>query len=86
MRLRGKVALITGGNSGIGRGIVHRFVAEDAKVAFAARDRQKGAAVLDEVKARQGEAAFFPVDLAREPAVETLIKDVADRFGRLDIV
>jgi NAD(P)-dependent dehydrogenase (short-subunit alcohol dehydrogenase family) len=86
MRLQGKVALVTGGNSGIGRGIVHRFVAEGARVAIAARDKDKGAKVLAEIGSRGGEAAFFPIDLAREPAVERLIKDVEGRFGRLDIV
>lgn len=86
MRLDGKVALITGGNSGIGRGIVHRFVAEGARVAFAGRDQVKGAAVLKEVEQRGGEAAFFAVDLAREDGVITLISDVERRFGRLDIV
>jgi NAD(P)-dependent dehydrogenase (short-subunit alcohol dehydrogenase family) len=43
MRFSGKIALVTGGNSGIGRGIVHCLVKEGAQVAFVGRDRDKGA-------------------------------------------
>lgn len=83
MRMDGKVALITGGNSGIGRGIVHRFIAEGAAVAFVGRDAGKGQAVLDEVG---GDCAFFALDLAEEAAVADLIEAVVERFGRLDVV
>jgi NAD(P)-dependent dehydrogenase (short-subunit alcohol dehydrogenase family) len=86
MGIAGKVALVTGGNSGIGRGIVHRFVAEGARVAFVGRDARKGAAVAEEVKQRKGDGAFFAVDLAREQAVADLIGQVERRFGGLDIV
>jgi len=86
MRLEGKVALITGGNSGIGRGIVHRFVDEGARVAFVGRDERKGAAVADEVTRRNGVGAFFAVDLARENAVAALVDDVMRLFGGIDIV
>ncbi len=86
MRLNEKVALVTGGNSGIGRGIVHRFVREGARVAFAGRDQAKGEAVLGEIDALGGDGAFFALDLAEEPAVAGLIEQVRARFGRLDIV
>jgi NAD(P)-dependent dehydrogenase (short-subunit alcohol dehydrogenase family) len=86
MRLEGKVALITGGNSGIGRGIAHRFAGEGARVALVGRDESKGAAVLDEVGRRGGEAAFFAAELSREAAVAALIDDVVARFGGIDIV
>ena len=86
MRLKDKIALITGGNSGIGRGIVHRFIREGAKVAIAARDKAKGKAVMGEVAGMKGEAEFYPVDLADEKAVAKLIADVVKRFGGLDIV
>ena len=86
MGLEGKVALITGGNSGIGRGIVHRFVDEGARVAFVGRDERKGAAVAQEVKRRHGEGAFFAVDLAGESSVADLVDDVVRLFGGLDVV
>jgi len=86
MRLKGKIALITGGNSGIGRGIVHRFIAEGARVAFAGRDELKGAAVTEEVKQRNGDGQFYAVDLAQENAVAALIDNVEQRFGGIDIV
>ena len=86
MRLQGKAALITGGNSGIGRGIVHRFVREGAQVAFCGRDQAKGAAVMREVAELGGEGAFFAADVADEAAAAGLVAAAAERFGRLDVV
>lgn len=84
--MQGKVALITGGNSGIGRGIVHRFVRAGATVAFVGRNQEKGEAVLAEVHELGGQGAFFAVDLADESAVIKLVDDVSNRFGRLNVV
>jgi NAD(P)-dependent dehydrogenase (short-subunit alcohol dehydrogenase family) len=86
MKFSGKTVLVTGGNSGIGRGIVHRFVAEGAEVAIAGRDPAKGARVCAEVGEAGGGARFFEVDLARESAVEKLIQSVERQFGKLDVV
>jgi len=86
MRFKDRTVLVTGGNSGIGRGIVHRFIAEGARVAFVGRDAEKGERVSAEVKQSRGDAAFFQVDLSQEPAVEALIEALERRFGRLDIV
>ncbi len=89
MSMDGKVALVTGGNSGIGRGIVQRFVAEGAVVALVGRDRAKGAAVLAEVGDMGGsgkDAAFFACDLAEEAAVAGLLEEIGVRFGRLDVL
>ena len=82
-RLEGRVALVTGGNSGIGRGIVHRFVKEGATVAFAARDKEKGEKVLAEIAGMGGEGAFYALDLADEGAVKDLIARIERRFGLL---
>lgn len=85
-RFSDKVALVTGGNSGIGRGIVHRLIDEGATVAFCGRDPAKGEAVVAEVAGRQGAGAFYQVDLAQEDAVVDLVARIERRFARLDIV
>jgi NAD(P)-dependent dehydrogenase (short-subunit alcohol dehydrogenase family) len=86
MRLSGKIALVTGGNSGIGRGIVHRFAQEGARVAFVGRDREKGENVSAELQFLKADAQFFPVDLSQESAVKNLVERLDGEFGRLDIV
>ena len=86
MRFKDKVVLVTGGNSGIGRGIVHQLIGEGAVVPFVGRDKAKGAAVEAEVAELGGEGAFYPVELAREDEVKVLIEQVAERYGRLDVV
>ena len=86
MRFHGKVALVTGGNSGIGRGIVQRLAEEGAVVALVGRDPEKGAAVEAELAATGRAGRFFQCDLAQEAAVRVLMEDVVRHFGRLDIV
>ena len=84
--MKDKVALVTGGNSGIGRGIVHRFVREGARVASVGRDGAKGARVLKELKELGGVGEFYATDLSQEQAVKDLVAAVVGRFGRLDVV
>lgn len=86
MGVDGKVALITGGNSGIGRRIVHRFIDEGARVAFVGRNRPRGAAVEKEIRERTGEGTFFAVDLTIEEDVAALIDDITKQYGGIDIV
>lgn len=86
MRLKNKNALITGGNSGIGRGIVHRFVREGARLAIAARNPQKGQAVLQEVANLGGEARFYATDLSSEAEVADMASHITRDFGALNIL
>jgi NAD(P)-dependent dehydrogenase (short-subunit alcohol dehydrogenase family) len=84
--MRGKIVLVTGGNSGIGRGIALRMAAEGAAVAITGRDPDKGARVLEELRAEGTDAAFFAADLGDEAAAEAMVATVAARFGGLDVV
>src|ERR1700693_3873096 len=86
MKLHGKVILVTGGNSGIGRAIALRAAAEGARVAITGRDPAKGARVLAELQAAGAEAAFIPASLGEEAQAAELIGAVAARFGGLDVV
>src|SRR5579884_1038679 len=83
-RLDGKVALITGGSSGIGRAAVRAFSREGARVVFAARGRERGEETLKETQAAGGEVFFVPADVSRADQVRDLVGEVVARFGRLD--
>lgn len=86
MKMQDKVVVVTGGNSGIGRGIVHRFAQEQADVAIVGRDREKGEAVVSELEVMGRKSAFYMVDIASEQQVARLVSEVHERFGRIDIV
>jgi NAD(P)-dependent dehydrogenase (short-subunit alcohol dehydrogenase family) len=86
MKLQGKIILVTGGNSGIGRAIALRAAAEGARVAITGRDPEKGARVLAELQAAGAEAAFIAVSLGEEAQAAELIGAVAARFDGLDVV
>ncbi len=80
-QLDGKVAVITGGASGIGAGTVRRFVAEGARVLIADLDEAAGTALAAEL----GDAAsFLRVDVSREEQVAAMIAEATDLFGGLD--
>ena len=86
MRLAGKVAIVTGAASGIGRATAVRFSQEGASVAILDRDLDRGEAVLQEIRATQGKAMFFPVDVSAEAAVSEAIRGVEDEFHHIDIL
>lgn len=81
--LGGRVALITGGGSGIGLGAARALAAAGATVALMGRDAARLERALGELGAAQ--AAGFPGDVAREEDVERVVAAVVDRFGRLDV-
>jgi NAD(P)-dependent dehydrogenase (short-subunit alcohol dehydrogenase family) len=80
----GKVALVTGATSGIGRATAVAFAKAGAKVAVAGRREQEGAEVVREIEQAGGEALFVRTDVAREADVQALVARTVERFGRLD--
>jgi len=81
----GKVALMTGGPSGIGKATAVEFAQHGAKVVLSGRREKEGAQVVAEIKKLGGEAAFVRADVAKEADVKAMVKFVVDKFGRLDI-
>jgi NAD(P)-dependent dehydrogenase (short-subunit alcohol dehydrogenase family) len=79
-RLVGKVAVITGGASGIGRAMCERFAAEGAKVAVADLDQAGGSTLAAAI-----DGIFVEVDVTSAAAVEALYDTVAERYGGIDI-
>ncbi|MDP6344580.1 MAG: glucose 1-dehydrogenase [Alphaproteobacteria bacterium] len=84
--LRDKVALITGGASGIGRETACLFAAQGARVAVADIDEGGGAETVARIAAAGGAAAFFPLDVADEAAWEATVPAVVERFGGLQVL
>ena len=85
VKLQGRVAAITGGTRGIGRGIAEAFLAEGAKVVINGRSAEKGARTLAEFGA--GDAAMFiAADVQRQADVERVITSTIERYGRIDIL
>jgi NAD(P)-dependent dehydrogenase (short-subunit alcohol dehydrogenase family) len=79
-RFAGKVILITGATSGMGRAVAERVAAEGAKVVLAARGKRTG----DELAASLPEAIFVPTDVTVEADVAELVRQAVERYGRID--
>lgn len=86
MRLEGKVALITGGGSGIGAASAKRFAQEGARVAVLGRTREKLDEVVAEIRRDGGEAEVVQGDVSDYADMERAVGEVVERWGRLDIV
>lgn len=86
MRLYGKVAIVTGGTSGIGEGICKAFAAEGAKVAVAGRNEERGCRIEKEIREKGGEAEFFRTDVTKEEEIVKLIDSALAKWGKLDVL
>ncbi len=85
-RLSGKVALVTGGGTGIGRAIALAFAREGASVAVAGRRLEKLREVIGEVQKRGGAGLAMECDVTRARDVERAVKGTVERFGRLNVL
>jgi NAD(P)-dependent dehydrogenase (short-subunit alcohol dehydrogenase family) len=86
MKLKDKVAIVTGAGRNIGEEVARLFAAEGAKVAVVDLDRPRGERTAAAIKAAGGTAEPFVADVSKGSDVETLIKAVVDGFGRIDIL
>jgi len=84
--LTGKVAVITGGNGGIGLGIAMGLAGAGANIVIAARSVEKTAQALEDIRTLGVEAHGITVDVTQEPAIQRMVTSTIDHMGRLDIL
>ena len=85
-RLKDKVAIITGANSGVGQATAIMFSQEGAKVVLAARRVEPLEKVANEIKANGGDVIIVPTDISSEEQVNALINKAYDTYGKIDIL
>ena len=85
-RLDGKVAIITGGNSGIGASTAHTFAREGAKVVLMARREEQGRAVEQEIRDAGGTATFIACDVADDQSVAVAVDQAANTYGGVQLL
>jgi 2-deoxy-D-gluconate 3-dehydrogenase len=84
--LSGKIAIVTGGNGGIGLGMARGLAQAGATVVLAARNAGKSADAVKELEALGAKAAMVKVDVTSEASCREMVRQTVDRFGRLDIL
>jgi NAD(P)-dependent dehydrogenase (short-subunit alcohol dehydrogenase family) len=85
-RVKGKVAIVTGGASGIGEASAKLLAAEGAKVAITDIDDKNGDRVVKDIKAAGGTAGYWHLNVINEKDVETAFADIIKKYKKLDII
>jgi NAD(P)-dependent dehydrogenase (short-subunit alcohol dehydrogenase family) len=83
--LRGKVALVTGGTSGIGRDAAVLYAKAGAKVVVAGRREAEGKETIEMIRAAGGDGLFVKADVAKAGDVDALVQKTVEKYGRLDV-
>jgi NAD(P)-dependent dehydrogenase (short-subunit alcohol dehydrogenase family) len=86
MEIRGKVGVITGGSSGIGRATAQRLAKEGAKIVVADLDEAGGAETVERIESAGGHAVFVKADVTRIEDARRMLDTAVSKFGRLDIL
>ena len=86
MRLQNKVAIITGGGSGIGRGTAIQFAQEGAKVMITGRRSKPIEDTVDQIESEGGEASYLSMDVSKTDQVQHMIDQTVTKYGKLDIL
>ena len=85
-RLDGKIALITGGTSGIGKAFAKKFASEGATVIAVGRNQENGKRIVSEIQSYNGQADYFYCDVAQESSIKKLRQNFQKKYSRLDIL
>lgn len=86
MKLKNRVALITGASKGIGKGIAIRYSQEGAKVVLASRSMDLLSTIADEIESAGGQAMALHVDVRKHESIQEVVDKTVDEFGQLDIM
>lgn len=86
MRLKDRVAIITGAGKGIGQGIAKVFVQEGAKVVVVDWDEEAGKRTAEELRQAGGDAFFVKCDVSKEDQVKAMVQAALEKYGRIDIL
>ena len=84
-RFEGKVVVVTGGTSGIGKAAAIEFAGAGAKVVLTGRREKEGEEVVRKIKKLGGDAAFFRADIAKDADVKKMVDFTVDKYGKLDV-
>ena len=86
MKLKDRVAIVTGSTSGMGRAIAKKFAQEGAKVVVTGRNEERAKAVVDDIRAEGGEAVYVIVDTSNTDDCKVLLDKTLEEYGTVDIL